>query len=211
MNRHLTLLVMATVLVAAVVGASQAAEPYQYKPTDNIVFNPVLLAAAPSRDPTIPPMVFRDPQVFGPAPPGSVGRPEQTLRTAPKSESRPTAHPSVIPPVTERYARGKATWYCLSGRSSCHYKYPDRPGVLDMYAAAGGEIRSKGWRGRTVTVCSSGRCIRVKLVDWCACGGANAIDLYADAFRELVDPNWRKLGHSDPLGRGRVSVRILWN
>ena len=61
-----------------------------------------------------------------------------------------------------------------------------------MYAAAGAEIRKGDWRGRTVTVCAGEDCIRVTLIDWCACEGNRVIDLYGDAFRRLA-----------PLGRGR--------
>jgi rare lipoprotein A (peptidoglycan hydrolase) len=39
----------------------------------------------------------------------------------------------------------------------------------------------------------------VKLVDWCACGGARVIDLFSDAFSRLA-----------PLGTGTVAVRVSW-
>jgi rare lipoprotein A (peptidoglycan hydrolase) len=68
-----------------------------------------------------------------------------------------------------------------------------------MYAAAGSELRVGAWRGRLVRVCSSGRCVSVRLIDWCACGGARIIDLYSDAFRRLA-----------PLNAGVVRVTVSW-
>jgi len=55
-----------------------------------------------------------------------------------------------------------------------------------MYAAAGSALRVGHWRGRVVTVRWGGRSIQVKLVDWCACGGARVIDLFGDAFAKLA-------------------------
>lgn len=95
-------------------------------------------------------------------------------------------------------ASGLATWFCKSGVSSCHYKYPDRSGA-QMYAAAGSEIRVGKWRGRIVQVCGGSDCIQVKLVDWCACKGNRIIDLYYDAFRKLESPS-----------RGYVKVKVSW-
>lgn len=55
-------------------------------------------------------------------------------------------------------------------------------------AAAGSELRR--WLGERVTVCRSipGKdpCVRVRLVDTCACKGRRIIDLYAVAFRRLA-------------------------
>ena len=68
-----------------------------------------------------------------------------------------------------------------------------------MYAAAGPALRVGSWRGRTVTVCGSGNCVNVRLIDWCACGSGRVIDLYSDAFRQLA-----------PLSSGTVSVRVTW-
>jgi len=103
---------------------------------------------------------------------------------------------------TGRSVRGTATWYCKAGRSICMFKYPDRGGVNDYYAAAGPALRVGAWRGRVVHVCGRSACINVKLVDWCAChkGYANerVIDLYWDAFN-AVSP-----------GSGGETVRITW-
>ena len=70
-----------------------------------------------------------------------------------------------------------------------------------LYAAAGSELRIGDWRGRRVRVCnvSNDRCVRVTLIDWCACKGARVIDLYSDAFRRLA-----------PLDRGIIKVTVRW-
>ena len=88
--------------------------------------------------------------------------------------------------------RGYATWYCLTGTSACH-----RSASGGMYAAAGSELRTKGWRGSKVRVCTPDRCVTVTLIDWCACKGDRVIDLYSDAFRELA-----------PLSRGVLRVTV---
>lgn len=105
---------------------------------------------------------------------------------------------NVVIPGKRKSVKGKATWYCVAGRSSCHYKYPDRAGN-DFYAAAGSEIRKGNWRGRNVKVCDSNNCITVKLVDWCGCPGSRIIDLYGDAFEALGN-----------LGQGVMRVTVSW-
>jgi hypothetical protein len=100
---------------------------------------------------------------------------------------------SKLPPTKVR-ARGSATWYCEDGVSPCHYAHSG-----GMYAAAGSELRKGDWRGRTVTVCAASDCIRVTLIDWCACAGNRVIDLYGDAFRKLA-----------PLGDGVIPVTVRW-
>ncbi len=89
---------------------------------------------------------------------------------------------------------GTASWYCLSGVSACHYQYSG-----GMYAAAGPALRVGSWRGRTVRVCSGGRCVNVKLIDWCQCYGTRVIDLYSDAFRRLGS-----------LNSGTIRVTVSW-
>ena len=42
-------------------------------------------------------------------------------------------------------------------------------------------------------------CIRVTLIDWCACEGNRVIDLYGDAFQKLA-----------PLGEGVIPVTVRW-
>jgi rare lipoprotein A (peptidoglycan hydrolase) len=43
------------------------------------------------------------------------------------------------------------------------------------------------------------RCVNVKLIAWCACGGGRVIDLYSDAFRRLA-----------ALSQGTVKVTVSW-
>ena len=89
---------------------------------------------------------------------------------------------------------GSASWYCKAGVSSCHVGYSG-----GLYAAAGPALRVGNWRGRTVTVCGSGSCVNVKLIDSCACGSGRVIDLYSDAFSRLA-----------PVSVGTLSVRVSW-
>ena len=114
----------------------------------------------------------------------------------------PPTRPSVDTPAADAgsvlreriRARGRATWYCLPGVSACHR---DQRG--GMYAAAGAELRVGDWRGRRVTVCRGDACVRVTLIDWCACAGDRVIDLYGDAFRRLAS-----------LSTGTIPVTVRW-
>jgi rare lipoprotein A (peptidoglycan hydrolase) len=124
-------------------------------------------------------------------------------RVEPKQPVRPEALVKATPrPNTvagsagggSHSVRGVASWYCKPGVSACHYQYSG-----GMYAAAGPALRVGNWRGRTVTVCGSGNCVNVKLIDWCACGSGRVIDLYSDAFSRLA-----------PLSSGTLSVRVSW-
>ena len=95
---------------------------------------------------------------------------------------RPTAS-STRARVGDGALRGEASWYCKAGVSVCHYQYPDGPG-FDGYAAAGPALRQAigpGWRNSIVSVDG----VRVKLVDWCACGTGRIIDLYFDVAHAL--------------------------
>ena len=59
-------------------------------------------------------------------------------------------------------------------------------------AAAGPALRAflgPHWRGKTVTVCSGGRCVRALLSDWCACGHGRVIDLDRRLFAALAAPS----------------------
>ena len=59
-------------------------------------------------------------------------------------------------------------------------------------AAAGPALRAflgPHWRGKTVLVCSGGRCVRALLSDWCACGGGRVIDLDRRLFAALAAPS----------------------
>ena len=95
--------------------------------------------------------------------------------------------------ATGHHASGTATWYCKTGVSVCTSGYPG-----GMYAAAGPALRVGNWRGRVVRVCGNGRCVNVKLIDWCACGGSHIIDLYGDAMQQLAP------------GSGALRVTVRW-
>ena len=84
-----------------------------------------------------------------------------------------TPRPNLPTPRIDSAARQR---YCKAGVSACASGYPG-----GLYAAAGPALRVGDWRGRTVTVCGSGNCVNVKLIDWCACGSGRVIDLYSDA------------------------------
>jgi len=93
---------------------------------------------------------------------------------------------------------GRASWYCLPGRSACTRGYSS----AGYYAAAGPSLRAMlgNWRGKYVRVCSStyARCVTVRLVDWCGCPNGRVIDLYARAFQRLA-----------PLSAGLTRVWII--
>ena len=110
------------------------------------------------------------------------------------SKSISKAPPQFRASSTGHHVTGTATWYCKTGVSICTHGYPG-----GMYAAAGAELRVGNWRGRVVSVCGNGRCVNVKLIDWCACGSGGVIDLYSDAFSRLT-----------PLSSGTLSVRVSW-
>jgi hypothetical protein len=111
-----------------------------------------------------------------------------------EAESLVKATPRPTPPPNPTHSvNGRAAWYCNNG-SGCPAGYSG-----GLYAAAGPALRVGNWRGRVVSVCGNGNCINVKLVDWCACGGARVIDLFSDAFSRLA-----------PLGAGTVAVKVSW-
>lgn len=107
---------------------------------------------------------------------------EPTAKPTPKPTAKPTPKPKPAQKF-KRVEKGIATWYNVGG---------------GFYAAAGPALRVGNWRGRVVTVCSN-KCIRVKLVDWCACGNGRVIDLSRDAFATLLPPS-----------RGVVKVTVKW-
>jgi rare lipoprotein A (peptidoglycan hydrolase) len=123
-------------------------------------------------------------------------RPEPVLAVAPNIVAAATPRPAtqIASGGGSNRVGGSASWYCKTGVSTCTHSYPG-----GMYAAAGSEIRIGNWRGRTVRVCGNGRCVAVKLIDWCACGGPRVIDLYSDAFRQLA-----------PLSQGTLKVTVSW-
>ena len=97
-----------------------------------------------------------------------------------------TARPKAATPLRHRLT-GNAVWYVY------------RRG----HAAAGPALRAAlgpRWRGKTVTVCSGPRCVRVVLSDWCACRTGNrVVDLDRAAFAALA-----------PTSRGVIPVTVRW-
>jgi len=100
-----------------------------------------------------------------------------------------------VMPDTATVVSGKASWYCGAG-SRCTRGYP----ASGLYAAAGPALRVGDWRGRIVTVRSGTRTVRVRLIDFCACGGGRVIDLYRSAFSRLASPS-----------RGVIRVSVSWD
>jgi rare lipoprotein A (peptidoglycan hydrolase) len=117
-------------------------------------------------------------------------KPKQPARA--ESVLKPTPRPTP-PPNPSHSVNGRAAWYCNNG-SGCPAGYSG-----GLYAAAGPALRVGNWRGRIVTVCGNGNCVNVKLVDWCACGGARVIDLFGAAYGRLA-----------PLSTGTVAVKVSW-
>jgi hypothetical protein len=107
-------------------------------------------------------------------------QPLATAYTIPTATSRPRPAPTRRPPLPGPVAHGVATWY------------DDGPG---LYGAV------PGWRfgdlPYRVQVCAGGRCVTVRVRDYCACGDHRIIDLSPEAFAQLA-----------PLSRGVVAVRV---
>lgn len=116
-----------------------------------------------------------------------VEQPDPIAHVVAKATPKPKAR-SVKRTSFAHSAVGVPTYYCWAGHSRCTSGYPDVAGK-QMYAAAGPSLRVGNWRGRVVAVTgSNGVTIRVKLIDFCACGGDHFIDLYHDAFVALGAP-----------------------
>jgi len=131
---------------------------------------------------------------------GALG-PQVTRPFEPTPTLKPTPKPA---PVLQHSVTGKASWYCNYDdrafvMSVCHYRYPDKAGRNDMYAAACAKLRAAmgpNWRGKTVTVTGNGTWVKVKLIDYCA-SKDKTIDLYRDA--------------ADVLGySGVLRVKVSW-
>lgn len=203
---------LSTLWIATVATARPPSQPTALDPAD---FRPVVVGTRPNASPTpriavVPPAPLApigdfapEPRTFAPrsALPdvsAALVEPIATPKPTPKATTTPRPKPTVRPAAPARSAgqrvSGTATWYCQTGVSACHHSYPG-----GMYAAAGSELRIGAWRGRLVHVCMSGHCIDVRLIDWCACGGARIIDLYSDAFRRLA-----------PLSAGMLHVTVSW-
>ena len=211
-------LISASLGVASIATAVPSSRPLSPEPAAFTVIDPQAYAvpAAPTRSPgpTRPPAAIAD--FFGDRPLASgeaeerFAQPEVDADAPTRIVIKPTPTPKPTPRPQERAsggggsggggggasvrARGGASWYCLAGVSACHHAYAG-----GMYAAAGPALRVGDWRGRRVTVCQGGDCVRVTLIDWCGCPGGRVIDLYSDAFRRL-----------EPLSSGTMTVSVRW-
>lgn len=191
---------LAAFTTLTVATAATARPPTPPSTLDPAAFRPVVIAGSLSGNAApLPSIDYGAPA--SPVPIGDFQERERSFepRAEPNQPVRPEAlvkaTPKPRPPASASHSvRGVASWYCKAGVSSCHYAYPG-----GMYAAAGPALRVGNWRGRTVTVCGSGNCVNVKLIDWCACGSGRVIDLYSDAFRRLTS-----------LSSGTLSVRVSW-
>jgi len=147
---------------------------------------PPVQASGWNQDPPVPALPRpASPAVALPTPPPPT--------RSPRPSSKPRTATPRPPSSTGHSASGTPTYYCRAGVSRCTRGYPDRAGVADYYAAAGPSLRVGKWRGRIVTVHANGRTLRVKLVDFCSCGGNHFLDLYWDAFKALGRPSHAKV------------------
>jgi hypothetical protein len=196
------LLVVVAVIVAVLSfdTLSIASQPSAVAPLDPTAFVRIVPPSAPAEselaDEAPPPIVDfatrRDVVAERSATPDA---PVRAISKAPKPKPAPKTTSGAGPKVGSSHSvRGIATWYCKTGVSVCTSGYPG-----GMYAAAGAPLRVGNWRGRYVKVCTSSRCITVKLIDWCACGNGHIIDLYSDAFSRLGSTN-----------QGGLSVTVSW-
>jgi hypothetical protein len=94
----------------------------------------------------------------------------------PNPTTAPVIHAPAEPRAATSRVSGTARWYDY------------RPG----HAAAGPRLRralGKQWRGSLVHVCTQGRCVKVRLSDWCRCTSGSIIDLDVRSFARLADPS----------------------
>ena len=84
--------------------------------------------------------------------------------------------------AAQRVISGRATWYCLSGRSVCTRGYRDS----DMVAAIDTDLGFE--KGDRIEVRHRDRAIVVEVVDVCGCPGDRLVDLTHGAFSRLGDP-----------------------
>jgi len=199
-RRAVALAILATVTTLTVTTATTARPPSPPSSLDAAAFRPVVIAESSAGNAIPLPSI----DYGAPASPSQIGdfqepdrsfEPRADADQPVRAESLVKATPRPKPPANPANSvRGEASWYCKAGVSACHHAYSG-----GLYAAAGPALRVGDWRGRTVSVCGSGNCVNVKLIDWCACGGGRVIDLYSDAFSRLA-----------PLSSGTLSVRVAW-
>jgi rare lipoprotein A (peptidoglycan hydrolase) len=105
----------------------------------------------------------------------------------PEPTPEPTPKPTpkiVIAKTYKQVVTGIATWYNVGE---------------GYYAAAGAALRVGDWRGRIIQVCTDSNCLKVKIIDWCACGNGRIVDLSPNAFSALY-----------PLSKGVGNVVVKW-
>jgi hypothetical protein len=118
-----------------------------------------------------------------------VGRqPDPERRTEASALASPSPLPRRKPErAGDQTAAGIASWFATG---------PD-----GLYAAAGPALRQRlgrYWRGAKVSVCTAnGRCVSVRINDWCGCPGGRLIDLSDEAFARLA-----------ALSRGLIRVTV---
>lgn len=190
---------------AAVIGTllGPSIEGYQPRPIERIPERDFTAITGPPPLPT-PSLPGLTPDIREPSR-KPLARPPAPPQPRPAAVARQVA-PVATKPPTPRYGAsvtGFATWYCLPGQSVCPWMAHS-----GNYAAAGPALRhalGAHWRGRTVSVCKGTKCVRVKLIDWCACGGNHVIDLFADVMVQFVggDSSGRPL-------RGGFAATVRW-
>lgn len=197
-----TALAAGLALVALLGSTTQGHEPTRLRTLPATAFSPVRV---PESAPTATP---EPPYADFPATAGTdaTRRPKPAPRASARAVAKPTRAPATTkltpkPLATRHSITGKASWYCKAGVSVCHHSYPDRRGVVDLYAAACGKLRSAmggGWRGDRVRVTrlDTGRSVVVRLIDWCG-SSDKTIDLYWDAMHALG-------------GSGVIRVKVSW-
>jgi hypothetical protein len=171
------------------VGVSKADPPTTYRAIPAADFTAVLsrmdqsveVRSADPATPTARPLIAID-QPW-PLPPrrAPTQRPPRIAQPRPRTETQHS--PRLIPPrgrSGDGRVTGVATWYCWPAYPSrCASGYP----AGGKYAAAGPELRRAlgHWRGRYVFVNG----VRVRLIDWCACGGDHVIDVYHSTWTSI--------------------------
>lgn len=191
-------LAMGMALVAVLGSTTQGHEPSRLRTLPAEAFSPVRVAEPDPTATTTPEPPYAEFPAL--APTGTTHRPKPAPRPSARAVAAPTKAP-IKPLATRHSITGKASWYCKAGVSVCHHSYPDRRGVVDLYAAACGKLRSAmggGWRGDRVRVTrlDTGRSVVVRLIDWCG-SSDKTIDLYWDAMHALG-------------GSGVIRVKVSW-
>ena len=211
MSRRVALALVAAFLAGLILGHSAAATPRPVAtaiPADawrqvEVSHDPAPVPAAASGDarpedslvPAAPSMEPTAPEVAASVPGSSPAAVES---------DEPRATGALALPSPGTIVTAAMTWYCNADRSRaqlspCRRGYPDRAGILDLFAATSRSLARAGWRiGRDVTVCIGPRCVTARIVDECGTCPGMAVDLYADAMVQLA-----------PLSVGRLPGLVV--